>query len=354
MATRMPLLARAALGLINHVLYDITPRGAEHIPPEGPALLVANHVSFADGFLVAAGAGRMIRFLMYKPYYEHWAMHWLLKRMGVIPISDEDSPKDILKSLRGAREALLAGDAVCIFAEGEITRTGNMLRFKRGFEKIAHGLDVPVVPVHLDRVWGSIFSFEGGRFIWKMPRRFPYPVTVSFGPPLPHGAGAPEVRRAIQELGSDAFRHRLEDRAPLPIEFLRSARRGWFRFAAADSLGLSFTYGRLFAAAWLLSRKLAREAPESAAAVLLPPSVPAVLANLALALAGKVPVNLNYTLPREAALDCARRAGARKVVTSRRVLERLGWTVPDALFLEDLKPRLSRLKGWYRRCPQER
>ena len=79
-----------------------------------------------------------------------------------------------------------------------------MLPFKRGFERIVDGLDVPIVPVYLDRVWGSIFSFKGGRFFWKWPVRVPYPVTVAFGPPLPSTTTAAEARLALQTLGMRA------------------------------------------------------------------------------------------------------------------------------------------------------
>ena len=100
-----------------------------------------------------------------------------------------------------AQRELQHGHVVCIFAEGSISRTGNMLPFKRGFERIVDGLDVPIIPVYLDRVWGSIFSFKGGRFFWKWPIRVPYPVTVAFGRPLSSTTTAAEARLALQTLG---------------------------------------------------------------------------------------------------------------------------------------------------------
>src|SRR5262249_60365164 len=97
---------------------------------------------------------------------------------------------------------------VCISAEGAIRRTGNVLPFRRGVEKILDGLDVPVIPVHLDRLWGSIFSFKDGRFLWKWPERIPLPVPVSFGHPMPATTKAWQMRQAILELASAAFPHR--------------------------------------------------------------------------------------------------------------------------------------------------
>jgi 1-acyl-sn-glycerol-3-phosphate acyltransferase len=98
--------------------------------------------------------------------------------MKVIPISAQIRPREMIQSLRTASEAIRQGEVVCIFAEGSISRTGNMLPFKRGFERIIDGIEVPVIPVHLDQVWGSIFSFKDGKFFWKWPSRLFYPVTL--------------------------------------------------------------------------------------------------------------------------------------------------------------------------------
>ena len=102
----------------------------------------------------------------------------------------------MLHALRTASEAIQAGEVVCIFAEGQITRIGHLLPFRRGFERIMKDVEAPIIPVALDGVWGSIFSFDRGRFLWKLPRRIPYRVTVNFGQPLPHTARPFEVRAA--------------------------------------------------------------------------------------------------------------------------------------------------------------
>jgi acyl-[acyl-carrier-protein]-phospholipid O-acyltransferase/long-chain-fatty-acid--[acyl-carrier-protein] ligase len=193
-------MIRLCLFLLTHTFYRIEMRGAENLPRRGPALLVCNHTSFVDPFLIGACTQRFIRFLMYRRFYETPGIHWLAKLMGAIPISEEDKPRDMVASLRGARDRLREGDLVCIFAEGAMTRTGNLLPFRRGFERITRGLAIPIIPVHLDHVWGSIFSFERGRFFFKWPRRIPYRVAVSFGAPLAGDAKAFEVRQAVMSL----------------------------------------------------------------------------------------------------------------------------------------------------------
>jgi acyl-[acyl-carrier-protein]-phospholipid O-acyltransferase/long-chain-fatty-acid--[acyl-carrier-protein] ligase len=114
----------------------------------------------------------------------------------------------MIKSLREASEAIKNGDIVCIFAEGQITRIGQLLPFRRGFERIMKDVDAPIIPICLDHVWGSIFSYEKKRFLWKVPRYIPYPVTVSFGEPMPSTSTPFEVRQRVQELNTDAWQHR--------------------------------------------------------------------------------------------------------------------------------------------------
>src|SRR2546430_16263704 len=109
---------------------------------------------------------------------------WFLRLTKSIPVGTVGL-RDMMESIRAARKEIADGHVVCIFAEGAISRTGNLLPFKRGMEKIVDGLDVPIIPVHLDRLWGSIFSFAAGKFFWKWPKSIPYPVTVSFGAAMP-------------------------------------------------------------------------------------------------------------------------------------------------------------------------
>ncbi len=138
-------------------------------------------------------------------------LNWFFRLMHSIPVSATNR-RDIVQSLKHARNELDKGQVVCIFAEGAISRTGRLLPFKRGFEKIVDGTNIPIIPVHLDQLWGSIFSFKDGRFFWKWPKQLSYPVTVSFGPPLPSDSTAFEVRNAVVELESNAFEHRPQRR----------------------------------------------------------------------------------------------------------------------------------------------
>jgi acyl-[acyl-carrier-protein]-phospholipid O-acyltransferase/long-chain-fatty-acid--[acyl-carrier-protein] ligase len=235
---------------------------------------------------------------------------------------------------------------VCIFAEGAISRTGNMLPFKRGLEKIVEGLDVPIVPVHIDRLWGSIFSFERGKFFWKWPKRIPYPVTVSFGAPMPSTAHAHEVRQAIQELSSDATAHRKTSAGRLDLRLVQSARRNWKRFAMADSTGCELTYGRMLAGALVIARWMRRSsARDERIGVLLPSSVGGALVNIGATLAGRIPVNLNFTAGREGMGSAIGQCQIRTVITSKTLLAKARIEQWEGMvFIEDILARAGKLK----------
>ncbi|MFH1024816.1 MAG: acyl-[ACP]--phospholipid O-acyltransferase [Planctomycetota bacterium] len=331
-------LLRLLLWMLTHSIYRIRVEGRDNLPEKGGALLVANHLSMVDPLLVMASTDRFVRFLMYKTGYEFPLLKPFVHTLRVIPISPQQSPREMITSLREAGDSIRRGEVVCIFAEGQITRTGQMLPFRRGFERIMNDVNAPIIPVSLDRVWGSVFSFEKGRLLWKQPRRIPYPVTVSYGKPMPPGSPPHEVRQAVQELQSDSWRHRRRQMRPLPRAFIKTARRHPFRFAMADGHAPRVTFGAALTRATLLARRLKAEwRGQRMVGILLPPSVPGALVNLAAQMAGKIPVNLNYTLPEDALASCIRQCDIRSVVTSRTFLERVKITPPGKLiYLEDL------------------
>jgi len=286
------------LWLLTHAVYRIRIVGQENIPERGPALLISNHVSFADALLIGASVQRFVRFMLHRDYYDSRWLNWFFRLMKSIPISPTNR-RDIVESIRRARSELEAGHVVCIFAEGAISRTGHLLPFKRGFEKIVEKVDVPIVPVHLDQLWGSIFSFKDGRFFWKWPKRIPYRVTVSFGAPLPASTDAQTVRQAVLELESDATQYRSSAADLLHTRFIRTAKRHWFSFCFADTTGMQLSFGKVFVGSLLLARWIQKHCvKESMVGILFPASVGGAVANVAVLLAGKIPVNLNFTAGR--------------------------------------------------------
>src|SRR5713101_4274 len=338
-------LLRLLLWMLTHTLYRLDVAGREGVPARGGALLVPNHVSMADAVFLIASLDRPIRFLMFKGSYEHPLVKPFAKILGVIPISSDQGPREMIHSLREATQALQNGELVCIFPEGQMTRIGQMLPFRRGMERIMKGLDVPIIPVNLDGVWGSIFSFAGGRFLWKLPRHLPYPVRVTFGAPLASAATSQEARQAVQDLSAEAFERRKQHMQTLPRSFLHTARRHAFRFAMADGQTPKLNYLAVLARTLFLARRLRKYwRGQEMVGVLLPPSIPGALVNLAAMLTGKVPVNLNYTASNETLESCAKQCDLKTVITARAFLERVHVELPvEPVLLEDLAkaPRLG-------------
>jgi len=334
---------RLVLWLLTHTLYRIRVEGRQNFPAKGGALLVPNHVSMVDAVLLIAATDRPIRFLMFKGSYDHWLVKPFAKIMRVIPVAANLGPRDLIHSMREATNALKEGEIVGIFPEGQMTRIGQMLPFRRGMERIMKGVDAPIIPVHLDGVWGSIFSFERGKFLWKLPRKIPYPVTVSFGKPMPSTTTAVEVRRVVQDLGAEAYRHRRERMQTLHRSFIGMARRHPRRFAMADGNTPHVSFGSALVRAIALARRLRSVwKDQPMVGILLPPSVGGALVNFAALLQGKVPVNLNYTASSEVLASCAQQCELHTVITSRAFLEKVKLDVPgESIYLEDLVPTIT-------------
>jgi len=331
-------LLRLLLWIATHTLYRIHTKGAENVPARGGAMLCPNHGSMVDGVLLIATTDRPIRFLMFKGSYEHWLVKPFAKIMGVIPIASNQGPRELIHSLRAATEALKNGELLCIFPEGQMTRIGQMLPFRRGLERIMKGVEAPIIPVHIDGVWGSIFSFAGGKFLWKFPRKIPYPVHVTFGEPLASTSGAQEVRRQVQELSVDAFADRRNRLQTISRAFIHTARRHPFRFAMADGRTPRMNYFSALTKSVFLARRLRKHwKDQPMVGLFLPPSIPGALANYAAMLMGKVPVNLNYTVSRESLESCAKQCELKTVITSELFLEKVKVEPPgEVIYAEDL------------------
>jgi acyl-[acyl-carrier-protein]-phospholipid O-acyltransferase/long-chain-fatty-acid--[acyl-carrier-protein] ligase len=331
-------LLRFVLWLLTRTLYRIKILGRDNIPAKGGALFVCNHVSFVDALLLLASTDRRVRFMMLKSHYELPFLKPFARLLGIIPISSEQRPREMLHSLQVASDAIRAGEVVCIFAEGQITRIGHLLPFRRGFERIMKDVEAPIIPVALDGVWGSIFSFEKGRFLWKVPRHIPYPITINFGKALPPTAAPFEVRQAVQELLAEAWQSRKTRMKPLHRAFVKTARRHPFRFAMADAQNKNVSFGSALTRTIFLARRLRKTwAKQEMVGLLLPPSVPGALVNFAAMLSGKVPVNLNYTVSSETLASCIRQCEIKTVLTSRAFLEKLKIEIPcETIFLEEI------------------
>lgn len=330
--------------IFTHSFYRVRRFGVQNIPETGGVLLVSNHVTWVDGILLMTMTPRPVRFIAYADYVSHPRLSWLAKIFEVIPIKADAGPKALIESLRMAKKAIEEGHVVCIFAEGTLTRTGQMQPFQPGFLKIIQGTNAPVIPVYLEGLWGSIFSFKGGKFFWKWPKRLLLPVNILFGTPIAAPKSVYEVRSAVQLLGVEAMEKRKAHDPSLLSAFITTCRQAGGKTKVADSGGTELSGTKLLLSTLIFRRVLKREIgdDEQVVGILLPPTVGGVLANAALSMAGKVTANLNYTLSDEQLNACIDQGGIKTVVTSRKVLEKRNFQLnARLLFLEDLKTQLT-------------
>lgn len=345
----MEFVLRLGLLVLVHTVYRLRVSGQENIPRKGGALLVCNHLSYIDPVFVGAVLSRRVHFMMHRAFFDLPIIGSFARVMGAIPVSAEDSPKEKIRTLHRAADLAASGRLVCIFAEGGISRSGALLPFMRGLEKIARRAQVPIIPVALDGVYGSIFSFERGKVFWKRPKQIPYPVDVRFGKPLPFDSKAAVVRDRVQVEVAEARIARAEGGGSLGEKLVRSAKKAGRRPALADSTGAAVSYRELLVGSLALKSVLEEDlAGAQHVGVLLPPSVGGALTNVALTLAGRISVNLNYTLPNSDLVGeggALQQARVQQVITSRRFLKALDRESPfdeaNTIFIEDVKARIG-------------
>lgn len=305
--SRLPWVVEILVSLIARCLYRVRSGGAEQLPAGG-ALIAANHLSYADVIALQLACPRPIRFVGYKGMQQsHWFFSWVFRLSHAIAIS----PHDALGATREIVAHLKRGEYVLVFVEGAISRTGQLMRIRRGYQLMAERAGVPVVPAYHDGLWGSVFSFSGNRYLFKSPRVMRTHVYVAWGQPVAAADIPPaRLRRELLDLGEHAFQQRPQLKRHLGREVVRGlARRPW-RVEIIDRTAArrEVTAGQLLAAAAALSRHLRRTIPERRVGIVLPPGVGANIANLAVLCAGKIPVNLNFTAGR-AAIEASLKLG---------------------------------------------
>ncbi len=179
-----------------------------NMPTTGPVVVVANHLSWLDGFLLPLACPRPIRMVVYGPNIKGRFMRMLADQWRFILF--DPRPKSIGTALKTIQAGLAAGDVIGIFCEGGISRTGQLLGFKRGLEWLLEKVEAPIVPLSIDGLWGSGLSFSEGKYFAKRPRLWRRPITLTFGTPLPVGTHPDRARLALQELMAAAVARRLD------------------------------------------------------------------------------------------------------------------------------------------------
>lgn len=167
-------------------MYRIEVHGVEkHVPDEGPALLVCNHVSYMDALILSSAIPRPIRFVMYYKIFNTPFVSWAFKAARAIPIAGKSEDAELMQhAFDEVDKALAEGELVCIFPEGRLTTDGEIGAFKSGMEHILQKRPVPVVPLAIRGMWASIFSRKGVKSYWRIPGRFRAHIAVIADEPV--------------------------------------------------------------------------------------------------------------------------------------------------------------------------
>ena len=196
-------LMRFLSWILINTLYRIRTEGLDRIPEHGPALLVCNHVSYMDALIVGGSVRRPSRFVMYYKIFNIPVMRFIFRTAKAIPIaSAKEDPALLEKAFAEIDRALAEGEIVCIFPEGGLTADGEIATFRPGVERILAQRAVPVIPLAIRGLWGSIFSRRDsapGRM--RLPRRFWSRIVLAVGEPVaPTEASAATLEQRVREL----------------------------------------------------------------------------------------------------------------------------------------------------------
>ena len=203
MVTSLRLIPQEFIRMVGiwcmRLLYRLRVIHPERLPERGGALLVCNHVTYADAIFLMMACPRPVRFIVAEEFTAARLLGWLLEIFNSLPISSKN-PRE---AIRNAAIGIEQGDLICIFPEGQLTRSGCLTPIRRGLETIARRINAPVIPIYMDGLWGSIFSYYRSRFFAKLPYQAPYSFTVAIGKPLlPRRTSSQEVLRAFRHLSA--------------------------------------------------------------------------------------------------------------------------------------------------------
>jgi acyl-[acyl-carrier-protein]-phospholipid O-acyltransferase/long-chain-fatty-acid--[acyl-carrier-protein] ligase len=285
------------LNKIVSTKYKIQIDGLRNIPSSGGVLLLGNHTSWIDWAILQMSFPRNIRFVMERSIYEKWYLQWFFKMFNMIPISARSSRG----SMKEIANYLKKGEIVCLFPEGYLSKNGQLLEFKKGFElvfKEENMESIPILPFYIRGLWGSTFSSANDKLKHSLNNDKQYrDITVVYGKLItePDRKIAENVKQSISKSSVKAWEVYTQGFDPIHISFLNTAKKYSSELAAADSTGTSLSYTRLLTAVILFRNYFKKNLKGDNIGLILPSTVAGIISNLSVLALGKTVVNINYT-----------------------------------------------------------
>lgn len=350
-------LVRVMLSTVMSRRYRVRVQGLDNLPGNGGVLLLGNHISWVDWAIIQIASPRPVRFVMLQSIYQKWYLSGFLKLMGCVPIQQGGASREALVKVT---DALNAGEVVCIFPEGTISRTGHLAEFRRGYEIACQQAndDVVIVPFYLRGLWGSKFSRSSERLKRQSVSSIKRDLVVSFGAPLAKDTSVDLLKRRVFDLSISSWQSYVEQLPTLPEAWISSAKQQGADLAIADSLSPDLSGSRALAGAMAMARRIGKLSPEPRVGLLVPTSAGGVLANMAALMAGKTVVNLNYSASVEALQSAVEQAEVSTLYTSERFIAKLAQRGLDmkplldnvqVVYLEQMKTIIGKgelLRNW--------
>ena len=313
------LLRQLLRGVLSN-RYRLDVRGVQNIPWEGPVLFLGNHTSYIDWALLQMACPRPLRIVVRRQSFQKWYIDLLLKYMNVIYLD----PKDPSPAMQAAHDALLRREAVALFPEIAISQTGNVNKFRLDYSSVVKGVpNLSLIPFYVQGLWGSSYSLSSARYRENVRHSGTRSVCVAFGKTLPPDSSVVVVKNRVQELSITAWEAYVRTLRPVAQSWLRTALRVQSSPSVFSPDGHHLSATALVAASLTFAKKIAKICPEQNVGILLPPSGPGIIANLACLIRGKTVVNLNYSSPAETMDYCGARADLRTVITAKIFVHKL-------------------------------
>jgi len=304
--------------------YKVKVHGIQNMPESGPLLLVGPHYSFIDWAVLQMASPRPLLIASNKNTFADWYLRWFAHGKSVIDINRRD-PSEAMEKIH---EALLKGEAVVIFPEGEVSKAPFISKFSLDYSKAIEGTKAQIVPFYIQGIWGSRYSNASESV--NRPQYFNRTISVGFGKAMPATTSDEEIRKEIQLLGSDIWNIAMDHSATIVPLWYRAMRKRRSRPILIDPAGNHVTGYEMIRLCHHFGKKIKSTAKnDQNVGFMLPTSRDAALGIMSILGCGKTTVNLNYTAPVDTLIGCIDKAELSTIVTTRPFFDKLCGKNPD-------------------------
>ena len=327
--------------------YRVKVHGIQNMPESGPLLLVGPHYSFIDWAVLQMASPRPLLIASNRNTFADWYLRWLSHGKSVIDINRRD-PSEAMEKIH---EALLKGEAVVIFPEGEVSKAPFISKFSLDYSKAIEGTEAQIVPFYIQGLWGSRYSNASESV--NRPQYFNRTISVGFGKAMPATTSDEAIRNEIQILGSDIWNIAMDHSASIVPLWFRAMLKRRSRPILIDPAGNHVNGYGMIRLCHHFGKKIKSFAKnDQNVGFMLPTSRDAALGIMSILGTGKTSVNLNYTAPVDTLIGCIDKAELSTIVTTRAFFDKLCGKNPDfknlaekckLIFLDEEEAKISTL-----------